>query len=931
MHHATLPESLHIDEPSPHVDWTAGAVSLLTEPRPWTTPDDRPRRAAVSSFGISGTNAHLILEQTESTQETDNKPAPTGTVVPWILSARSEAALRAQATRLRERLTELPEVSTTEVGHALVTTRTQFPHRAAVVGTDHTTLMNGLADLATGSGTVTGIASTPGKLAFLFTGQGSQRPGMGRELYAAFPTFAAAFDEACAAFDALGVPLREAMADETVHRTEFAQPALFAVESALFRLWESWGVRPDVVAGHSVGELTAAYAAGVLSLQDAARLVAERGRLMQALPSGGAMLAVQTSEEKVLPLLAGLEGKIALAAVNGPESTVVSGDADAVASIAAHLDELSVKSRQLTVSHAFHSPHMDPMLDDFRAIARGLDFQTPKIALVSTLTGHPATAEELASPDYWAAHAREAVRFHAAVRTLEADGVTTFVELGPDSTLTALTHTSTGTAAVCAASSRKGLPEPQAAVTALAQLHVHGATEIDWRALFGSGARSTDLPTYPFQRERHWLEAPTGHGDLGAVGLTKAEHPLLGAAVELADGQGHLFTGRLSSATQPWLADHAVFGSPLLPGTAMLELMLLAGARLDVPAVRELTLESPLVLPEGTEVDIQLVVGGEDASGARTVRLHSRQPGRAEWVRHATGTLAPAVPDATLQDATAPWPPTGAVPIDIDGAYGLLADHGYDYGPAFQGLRAAWRLGEETFAELRLDEETGTGGFALHPALFDSVLHPIALDGLRQGDGTRPVRLPFAWSDVTLHRAGATLLRARLTPTGENSVALAVTDDSGRPVLSASSLAVRAVDPRQLTAGIGQHDSLFRLDWVPVAAPARQAVAHTAVVHHVAPTAGTGGPEELRERLGRVLTAVQDHLATDESGAPLVVVTKGAVMDDAVDVVAASVWGLVRTAQSEHPDHFLLLDTDTTALSPELLTTALATGEPQLA
>ncbi|MFE4977955.1 SDR family NAD(P)-dependent oxidoreductase, partial [Kitasatospora sp. NPDC056651] len=429
--------------------------------------------------------------------------------------------------------------------------------------------------------------------------------------------------------------------------------------------------------------------------------------------------------------------------------------------------------------------------------------------------------------------------------------------------------------------------------------------------------------------------------NLGAVGMLTADHPLLGATVELADDEGHVFTGRLSSATQPWLADHAVFGTPLLPGTAVLELMLLAGARLDVPVVRELTLENPLVLPDGIEVDIQLVVRAEDASGARPVRMHSRQAGRSEWTRHATGTLVPAVPDTVPEDATVAWPPAGAVPLGLDGAYGLLADHGYDYGPAFQGLRAAWRLGEETFAELRFDEEAGGSGFALHPALLDSVLHPIVLDGLdgpEQGGGTRPVRLPFAWSDVVLHRAGATSLRARLTPTGEDGVALTVTDDSGRPVLSASSLTVRAVDPRRLTAGSGMHDSLFRLDWSPVPTPPDRNADHGAVVHQVEPTTGTGGPEELRDRLGRALAAVQGHLAADAPDSPLVVITRGAVADDAVDgidVVAASVWGLVRTAQSEHPDRFVLLDTDTdtdtTSLSPDLLTTALATGEPQLA
>ncbi|WP_432004314.1 type I polyketide synthase, partial [Streptomyces sioyaensis] len=395
LQHGILPQTLHADEPSSHVDWTAGDVRLLTEAVAWPA-GERLRRAGVSAFGVSGTNAHVVIEQAPVEESSDALPVGGVGVVPWVVSARSREGLRAQAQRLLAHVEARPELGLSEVGFALATTRSAFEHRAVVLGTERDALLDGLKALAKGddaASVATALAAPEARWALLFTGQGAQRLGMGRELYESFPVFADAFDAVCAHFDGeLASPLRDVVFGEDedaerLNQTGFTQPALFAVEVALFRLVESFGVRPDYLVGHSIGELAAAHVAGVLSLEDACRLVAARGRLMQALPAGGAMVALQATEAEVLPLLEGQEQQVSIAAVNGPKSVVISGEESAVADIAGRFESEGRKAKRLQVSHAFHSPLMEPMLHEFRAVAESVAYAEPRIPVVSNVTG----------------------------------------------------------------------------------------------------------------------------------------------------------------------------------------------------------------------------------------------------------------------------------------------------------------------------------------------------------------------------------------------------------------------------------------------------------------------------------------------------------------------------------------------------------------
>ncbi|WP_405921986.1 type I polyketide synthase [Streptomyces sp. NBC_00122] len=974
MRHGVLPQTLHVDAPSGNVDWSAGTVRLLTEPVPWPTDEDRPRRAGVSGFGISGTNAHIIVEEPPREPLADT-PAPAGTgadaltpgAVPALVpvAGRSDEGLRAQAARLAQYLAERPELTPGDVGHSLGTGRAALEHRATVLAADREELLEGLRALADGQstpGTRTG-ALPAGRLAFLFTGQGSQRLAMGRQLYDTHPVFADALADAIGWLDLqLDTSLWDVLFAEPgseaaalLDETRYAQTALFAVETALFRLVESWGVRPDFLAGHSIGEIAAAHAAGVLNLEDAATLVAARGRLMQELPPGGAMVAVQATEEEVLPYLG---EQVAVAAVNGPDSVVLSGEESAVRALADRFADQGRKTKRLQVSHAFHSPLMEPMLEEFRRVAGILTYAAPRIPIVSTVTGRLATSEELRSPDYWTGHVREAVRFADAVDWLSGQGgVRTFLELGPDAVLSALGQhclpEEREADTVFAPMLRAGKDEVREALGAAALAHTRGAL-LDWAAVYaGRDTRRVDLPTYAFRTRRYWLAPERAGGDPSGLGQLAAQHPLLGSVVDLAGAGGTVLTGRLSLRTHPWIADHTIAGVTLLPGTAFVELALRAGAETGCALVEELTLQSPLVLPESGGVALQVVVAAPDEAGRRAVECYSRPDGadsadEAEdgWVRHATGVLAPAAPEADAAALSGPWPPAGAVPLDVSTLYGDMADEGYGYGPAFHGVQAAWLRDGEVFAEVEPPQpaRADAAAYGLHPALLDAALHPA--DHALAARGSRPegTWIPFSWNGVTLYTSGASAVRVRITARGSEELAVTVAAADGSPVARVDSLLLRAVTGAQLAGD--RPDPLLRVQWNPVELPATAVgfaefadLADLAdgpvppvVVHRTLPTPDGDLPSAVRTVAADALAALRTWLENDRyAESRLVVVTRdgAAVPGTDVDLAQAPVWGLVRSAEAENPGRFTLVDTDEAGLAS--LGRALAGTEPELA
>ncbi|MET8094430.1 type I polyketide synthase, partial [Micromonospora sp. NPDC005220] len=824
MRRGVLPPTLHVDEPTPHVDWSTGAVRLLTEAVPW--PDTgRARRAAISSFGASGTNAHAILESVGQPDAPPRTPVASGRPLPWVLSARTPEALDAWADRVGAHVSASGRTGA-DLAYSLATTRAHLPHRAVLVTADPDGVPAALHALAHGETPPELVRATAllnaDRPVFVFPGQGAQWPGMTLDLLDTEPVFAARMhecaDELSPYLDwSIFAVLRGEPDAPPMTRTDVVQPVLFAVLVSLAELWRSHGVRPAAVVGHSQGELAAACVAGVIGLADAARMVALRSAALVELAGTGAMGSVLMSYQDLSARLPEWGGRVTVAAVNGPESVVVSGDVDAVEDLLDRLAGEGVRTRRIEATAAGHSAHLDPLRPRFAAAFEGVVPASSPVDFYSTVTGDRLDTTRL-DAGYWWRNVRQTVRFEPAVRALMAAGHTVFVEISPHPVLALGLNAiaaSAGHEAAVLGTLRRDEGGTQRYLRSVGEAYAHGV-DVDWERVFeGTGARRVELPTYPFQGQRFWLEAGPGGADVAAAGLTAADHPLLGAVVASATGGDLVLSGRLGVRDVPWLADHAVRDTVLVPGTALLELALRAADEAGCDRVEELVLRAPMT-PGRDALQVQVVVGSADPDGDRQLSVHSRPVEDAdEWTTHATGVLRAGDPAPAFDLAT--WPPADARPVPIDGLYERLAGTGHAYGPAFRGLRAVWRRGDEIFAEVRLPGtlHADAARYGLHPALLDAALHAAAA----VDDNPGPPRLPFAWTGVHLHAEGAAELRVRLVPSGAEQLAVQVADTDGRPVASIEALTIRVMPAESLTtAGAARHGLLHRLDWIAMPA-----------------------------------------------------------------------------------------------------------------
>jgi acyl transferase domain-containing protein len=1004
LRHGTLPRTLHVDRPTPRVDWSSGNVRLLLQRTQW--PDTgRPRRAAVSSFGMSGTNAHVIVEQADVLADTP--PAS----IPWVLSAASPQALRAQAARLLEHAVSRTDRTVADIGWSLAVARTRFAHRAVVVGTQRAQFLDGLASVAAGepgSAVAYGtVPAEPGRTVFVFPGQGGQWVGMARELLEYSPAFARAVERCESALAehcdwSLSDVLRGREGAASLDRVDVVQPALFAVMVALAEVWGSLGVRPDAVVGHSQGEIAAACVAGALSLEDAARLVARRSRALTELAGSGGLLSAALSEEQARRFLAPWAGRLTVSVVNSPQSVVIAGEPEALEEALAELDRAQVRARRIPVDYAAHTAQVEAIEGRILAVAREVVAHEPTVPFYSTVDGEPSTGLGT-DPGYWYRNLRRPVRFADTVRAILAEGgQVRFIEVSPHPVLAACLEDLAAEAqrqdVAVLGTLRRGEGGPERLALSLAGAHAAGI-EPDWAAVFaGLRPRRVDLPTYAFQRRRFWADPavvlPAARQDGPPPGSSTAEHPFLTSAVELPDG-GMVLAGTVSLAAWPWLVDRAIADGPVMPETGFVELALEAGVRAGCPAVRQMTLQAPLALG-ADPVELRVMAQAADGDGTRRFAVHARISGAdgQPWIEHARGLLTPNAPGAAeAYEASHAWPPDRADPLNPAEVYRGLAERGLEYGPGFQGLRAAWCDGERVFAEVSLPEEAAAGdpAFHLHPVLLDAALQ--AMSAL-PGSGSRTLT-SFEWSGVTVHPPAPavpmpTKLYLEVCPVGAAEVRIGLFDQAGHLLAAVDSVESRPAPPQLFeqarasaaamllhprwpdapdpawvesehddnhddsVAVLGADDGIMALaGLVDEKRAVRRYADFDALEHSLGP--GIQGPHTVlwtvdsalspdsntpaavvEQTVQATLDRLRRWLAEDRfADSRLVLITRNAVAtaadDDPPDPCLAAVWGLARCAQAEHPGRFVLADVDEHPASWRALLPAVRSGEPQIA
>ena len=839
LQHERIPRHLHFKTLNPHITLRKLDVVVPQQSTPW--PSGRgPRIAGVSSFGFSGTNAHVVIEEAPAgTRPGASAERPLHVLT---ISARSESALAEQAGRWAQRLETRSSDPVADVAYTANAGRTHFAHRAAIVAksTDHAReQLMAIAKGETPPDTVRAHvtkAEAP-KIAFLFTGQGSQYIGMGRQLYDTQPTFRAAIDR-CEGLlrDQLERPLLSVLYPESgqtspLDDTAFTQPSLFALEFALAELWRSWGVEPAFVMGHSVGEFAAACVAGAFSLEDAVKLIAARGRLMQKLPRGGAMAAVLAGEAQVKAALAPHGAALSIAAINGPSSVVISGEERALLAALDVLAKQGVSSQRLTVSHAFHSTLMEPMLDEFEQVARQVRPGTPRIRIVSNVTGRLAAADEFAQPSYWRKHARQAVRFFDGIQTLYNLGVRDFLEIGPSPTLVGMARQFTDADGVSwLASLRRGRTDWQEVLSSVSALYARGV-DIDWRRFDGDySRRRLQMPTYPFERQRYWIDKPESAAqvsELSTAAATSADlvHPLLGRRIPSAL-KDMLYESRLSAESVPFVADHEIFGSVVFPATGFLELARAAAADAlgdQTPALENVVFSHALVLPAGRAVTLQTVLQ-PGSSGTTSFQIFSSnetdQSGAATWLLHVSGTIGQQeemVTSPSLADAQHHC----AQPLDVESIYARYEASGISYGPVFRGMSALWRGDMEALGQVRLPDGVETDGYQISPPLMDACLQVLAGTA---GDTADPYAtyIPIGLERLTLTGPldREVWSYARFRRSGHQAALTAdirLFDRSGQTVAEATGLQLRLTTRDDLLRALkpAAGDWFYEIEWRP--------------------------------------------------------------------------------------------------------------------